>query len=524
MSESISSLSQADIDKLLNKQGQSNASGLFDRLRLGSPPTPRTPLYKSLPEEQVFDNWISVLTDFRDQNPICERLIEYDLSRLTKVGPQGGLRPFSDREGDFFEYYRLPKNEPFEIDLAIIEEMREIMFGPQAHKRPVKLETVVERDRKDGKLITSSGAPSCGRRSDPAIIREALNIAKSDKVWQMPMILGSRSQRGKERFIFIAPFALNLLEKAYLYPMMDVIRSRKIGFFSAWEGIDEVSVGFYYQGFFDRGTVLCQQDYTSMDKYINKTCIDIVYLSTKDFFQKKYHEQYRRLLDHLLTISVMINIDKLVTGTHGMPSGSGFTNFVESVVSLYVSMQYPETESQGLGDDLALSFPADFSHENIKSLITSVSSKIGLVVNPDKQRVDDDTTVYLQRFYDKELTDGYLVEGCYPSILALNTAINPERYHDPRKWSGEMEILRWIMILENCKNLPYFEELVQFFINGDKFKLGLILPDFLFKLPNLYEESKLIKGFTPTYNQEMQGRRIEDFATVKLLKEFATRG
>lgn len=523
MSE-ILTLTQEQIDRLLTKTGQSNASGMFERLRIGSPATPRTPLYKGLTEDGIFEKWTSILSDFVDRNPICIRLVEYDLSRMPKVGPQGGLRPFSQREKDFFDYYNLPENSKHEIDLRIIEEMIAIMFGDIKDRRPITLETVLERDRKDGKLITSSGAPSCGRRSDPAIQKEALDIARSERVWRMPMILGSRSQRGKERFIFIASFALNLLEKSFLFPMMDVIRSRNISFFSAWEGIDQVSKGFKDQGFFEKNTTLAQQDYTSMDKYINETCIDIVYLSTKQFFQKKYHVQYRRLLDHLLTIDVMINVDKLVTGVHGMPSGSGFTNFVESLVSLYVSLQYNFTESQGLGDDLALSFPAEFSHEDIKKLIMSTSAKIGLVTNPDKQRIDDDTIVYLQRFYDKELQTQGLVEGCYPSILALNTAINPERYHDPRKWSAEMEILRWIMILENCKNLPYFRELVQFFINGCKFDMGLLLPDFFLKLPNLYEESKLIKGFTPTYNQENISRGINDFASVKLLREIAARG
>ena len=95
-----------------------------------------------------------------------------------------------------------------------------------------------------------------------------------------------------------------------------------------------------------------------------------------------------------------------------------------------------------------------------------------------------------------------MVLGMYPSILAINTAMNPERFHDARKWSGEMEILRWIMILENCKNLPYFKELVIFFIEGDKYKLGIDIPGFFDALPSLYEKSGQIKGFLPTYNQE----------------------
>jgi hypothetical protein len=342
------------------------------------------------------------------------------------------------------------------------------------------------------------------------------------------MILGSRSQRGAERFIFMAPFALNIMEKSFLYPLMSVIRSRKDPFFSAWEGFSQVELGFKDQNFFSEGNTYIQQDFTKMDKHFNKFQMSIVDRVCQNVFQEKYRDILTGILDHILEIPILINLDKMATGTHGMPSGSGMTNFAESIVSLVIILAYDFAglrvmAMQGLGDDSVIAIKRDGrSDEEILEIMETIALRFGQVVNPEKQGISEHTTIYLQRFFDDRIPNDGMVLGMYPSVLALNTAIYPERFHDPRKWSKEMEILRWIMILENCKNLPYFYKLVQFFIEGDKYKMGLVLPGFFIALPDLYEKSKAIKGFVPTYNQESMDRGIYDFTTVKVLLEIAS--
>jgi hypothetical protein len=270
-----------------------------------------------------------------------------------------------------------------------------------------------------------------------------------------------------------------------------------------------------------------------MDKSINETCIAIFLSIVNPVFQRNYQKSFASIVTHIFDIPVMYALGKIIVGRHGMPSGSGLTNFFESIISYYVWKLNVKrglniTSAQGLGDDLAFSIKDESppSDEEIQNDISATSASIGLVVEPSKQLIDRYTTIYLQRFFDVRIPNpnNKIVLGMYPSVLAINTAMNPERFHDARKWSGEMEILRWIMILENCKNLPYFSELVLFFIEGDKFKLGIDIPDFFDTLPSLYEESGQIKGFLPTYNQEGLDRGIDDFETVKLLKEIAKLG
>jgi hypothetical protein len=525
----IIKLLQEEINKFLTPAAQDRASTSFARLMSGSLPTPRSPLYKGLTEEQVFARWNGELDTFRASDVTLHDLIDYDQSKMKKVGPQGGLRPFKEREGDFQAYYTTPiEMDESTINSEAINEAKIIAFGGNTNKRPRSYEKVLNQDRYDNKLVTNSGCTEFSKRNDPNVISEALHYAVSGKWESLPMILFSRSQRQSERFVFGAPFSLNLVEKSFIYPMMDTIRSISHPFFSAWEGFSQVEIGLRDSNFFSEGHTYIQQDFVKMDKHVNTLQMRIVELITLDFWQPLFQSGYSNVLSHVLLIEVLVNLDTLYTGTHGMPSGSGLTNFAESLINLYIMLSYSYygievVAIQGLGDDGILAIKRNGkTNDEILDVMQKVSASVGQVINPEKQGISEHTTVYLQRFFDDRLprVDGKVL-GMYPSILSLNTAMNPERYHDASKWSKEMEILRWIMILENSKNLPYFENLIQFFIKGDKYRLGLDLPDFFITLPSLYEKSQDIKGFLPTYNQESLDRGILDFETVKYLKELA---
>jgi len=539
----IKRLSQADISSIFSKEGEVNASGAFTRLRLGQGPTPRTPLYKNIPQDIVLQMWVDILNRMKDDShygPVdagyIGALVEYDLSRSVKFGPQGELRPLAERAEDLEGYYQNNHFHGFDlIDEECIEKVARTIFGDSlAQLRPLSLSNVIKRDRYDDKLDTNSGCPDFTKRSGAQATNNAIRDAESGKWRHYPMGLGSRSQRGSERFIFMAPFSMNLIEKTYLYPMLDMVNKLEVLELSAWRGFPAVEQGFAKMGFFREDKAYMQIDYTKMDKYFNFTCNSIVTKVVEKGFQPRYSEEITEVLNHYMEVPILIQIDKMIVDPkgHGMPSGSGFTNFSETLVSLYLyyllqklDPSYGIENCQCLGDDMVISFDREIFDQNREGFNTiakyirdTAKLNLGLLMSAEKQRVDSITTVYLQRFFDERIRDAEgVVVGCYPSILALNTAVNPERYHDPRKWSKEMEILRWLMILENCNKLPYFSELVKFFIKGDKYKLGLLIPGFFDSLTAIYEEGKAIKGFVPSYNNDFQDRGIMDFIVVKYL-------
>jgi len=519
----IEKISQAAIDQLLTEDGQDKASVLLETLRSGKSPTPRSPLFKGEDESVVFKNWLKILDRYSQNYP---ELVEYDKSRMSKTGRQGGYPPLSERMEELQAYYSnpglfdLPDNKYFDL----VQRTRSLLFRGVKDKRPLAIASVLKRDIQEDKINTNSGAPDVGKRSDPFIQQKAVKDAISGKWREYPALLGSRSSRGSWRFIFMFPFSVNLIEKSFLLPLMDIIRNNNVLSFSAWEGFEEVEYAMHDQKLFESETIL-SLDYTKMDTSVGISATEFVWHVCAPVFQEQYRNLLLEVMMHCNQINVMIQLNELVVGNHGMASGSGFTNFVESVLSQAVRLLVSDIcdedlqGDQGLGDDGVLSFAT--ARNDVADCFAEASTAFGLEANPDKQRVDSTTCTYLQRFFTKRvyIEGTKVVAGCYPSILALNAAMNPERFHDPRKWSERMEILRWIMILENCNHAPYFKDLVDYFIKGDKYKLGLIIPGFLDKgIESVYEEAKTIKGFVPSYNQASAKRGINEFLVVKYLR------
>jgi hypothetical protein len=285
--------------------------------------------------------------------------------------------------------------------------MKAELFGNASGKRPIDPRTVVDRDLKDEKLITSSGPPLWLKRKDPLAIENAIQLVNSGKWKDMVVVLGSRSQRQKERFIFIPSMAMNIAEKQFLYPIQDLIRQREIPFFAAYEGFSTVEKFLNLTGFFDQpNSLLIQMDYEAMDKYMNE-CSSYVYKYVcGSIFQESYVKAFEETVDHVFTVPVLINFRKIITGRHGIPSGSGYTNSIETVWSYYVAKllakQLAIQSSQGLGDDLVFN-SIDSNADKITNVISEVTSLNGFKASEEKQRVSEITLVILSAFESIEL-------------------------------------------------------------------------------------------------------------------------
>ena len=151
------------------------------------------------------------------------------------------------------------------------------------------------------------------------------------------------------------PFSTNLIEQTFVNTILEAIRANRIPSFSAWEGFDEVSLSFTEQGVSSTKTK-CSTDYSKMDKHFGPDHFDFVYRVLSPVFQASVRDRLRESLTHCSEIPVLVSTDKLYTGTHGMPSGSGWTNLAESIVSLAIMFTVEdhygeEAIKQVLGDD-----------------------------------------------------------------------------------------------------------------------------------------------------------------------------
>lgn len=524
----ITEIGSTYLDSILDKEKQPNVSNLLMGIREGKLPTPRTPLFKDQNEDSVFQGWLQIISG---EPTVTQNLYDYEESRLSKVGPQGGYPPLSERKESLEDYWtkgQIKLQKPPYYD-ELVADVRARLFKGTSGLRPQKYQTVINTSAEKDSLNTNSGCPSYGKRSDPGIQQRAIADAESGRWETYPAILGSRAQRGSDRFIFMFAMSCNLVELSFVNVILDTIKSNEVLSFAAWKGFTPVVDSLDKQRVRDKKQYL-SLDYSKMDKHFNELCTEFVIDVLTPVFQPNSRDLLIKSLRHINEVSVLVEPTKLYTGFHGMPSGSGWTNLAESILSFGIILQTTKflglelsnnAIAQLLGDDGFLGLSEN--HPEAANVFSEVASKFGMVANQEKQGDSTEHFNYLQRFFDRDvsfdLEGRNVMAGSYPGILALNTAINPERIHDPRKWGPEMETLRWIMILENCNEHPAFHQLIEYFIKGDKYKLGVLMPGFLKRgIVNTFKEAKAIKGFVPSYNQEKMDRGIQDFDVFKYLR------
>lgn len=208
----------------------------------------------------------------------------------------------------------------------------------------------------------------------------------------------------------------------------------------------------------------------------------------------------------------------IVKGVHGLPSGIGMTNLIETLVLKvlfqYLSDQYGGSLNAGYhnGDDGLLVFGAQ--PVGIDQLVDGAAA-FGLIVNGDKSSVGQDFS-YLQRH---RLTD-------YPDRLIMSTARMLGRIlYSERATASNKEVsirqawtLNTIMKLENCKRHPSFERFIDFVRSGDQYNLSVRTKDLKWSPVDVegyspFEENGA--GDVPVNKQKRGG--FWDFETVRFI-------
>jgi hypothetical protein len=237
-------------------------------------------------------------------------------------------------------------------------------------------------------------------------------------------------------------------------------------------------------------------------------------------YTSKHAEEIDALERVFNVIPIVISKSTEIKGVHGVPSGSVFTNYVDSVVHRFLQWDCSRTlgltllpNCQVQGDDGLLKFTAETDLDKILRCYES----FGLTANIEKQFIGDDDCTYLQRYHHVSQ-----VGGMYPTFRALNSLLGQERFHSEEVWGPDMVILRALMVLENCKHHPLFVDLVKFVMSGDKYGLGSRWPggmDGYLHRTNVIAKAARVPGFIPSYNQERNVKGLSSFKVVRVIRE-----
>jgi hypothetical protein len=192
-------------------------------------------------------------------------------------------------------------------------------------------------------------------------------------------------------------------------------------------------------------------------------------------FERVYSADCELIIDTFCDIG-LVTPEGVMTGEHGVPSGSSFTQEVDSEVQLQIAIGSGAFELhepfQVQGDD-GVYVTAD------PERLVSCFEEHGLEVNRDKTDTADNPAyaLYLRRYFGPEYTRDGVVCGVYPTTRALNRIVHLERWPEqgviPEQElsGGDYFAIRTLSILENCKHHPDFEALVRFVAGADRDRL-----------------------------------------------------
>lgn len=491
-----------------------------------------TPFARGESTQSLLDSWNETLVSINDKWP---SLYEFEMDMASKVGPLSVMKPLDERIDDIKAYYEgvLPPSEP------INERAIKAVIAEWGHGSKLRIRSDL-RTLENMRLSTNSGSPYFTKRRN--VVQQTMPNMDvywhQDIVYQMLpefrggacAVLGWRGQEGgyskddvKQRVVWMFPFAVNLAELTVYQPGIEY--AQKQGLIPAWIGNEEVDrvVTRLFDTKADSDLVVAT-DFTKFDQHFNSSlqsaareCIAARFVGAdrwlRDIFDIKY------------MIPMCYNWNQFMEGRHGMASGSGGTNFDETLA--HRSLQYEAAihagqklnpNSQCLGDDGILTYPGI----TVEDVVQSYASH-GLEMNDQKQYASTHDTVYLRRWHHKDYRVNGLSVGVYSTMRALGRMRYLERYMDPEVWDAEAVELRYYSILENLKFHPLREQFVQFCMKRDKFRLGLDIPHFLDNIIKITQDKIDLMpdflGWRATLNKE-KGRAygIDTWWIINYLK------
>lgn len=283
------------------------------------------------------------------------------------------------------------------------------------------------------KLNKSAGLPSLGKKRDNlsyAFDREA-QIRLGMKA-PNPCIAYKRTQQGnKTRLVWGYPLEMTIMESRYARPLIE--RFLKVRSPMAF-GMAKAELGAKLHRYIveGSGTIVCL-DYSKYDSTIPKVFIKEAFRILRTWFSKADVDTYGwdTVVKYFLMTPIVMPDGHLYLGkNHGVPSGSYFTQMIDSIVNVILcyalrsrfGFDFRPESLYVLGDDVIFSVQGNV---NLKAWATYLS-KFGMQLHADKKTIVG-LPHFLGAYWDKGKPD-------VPIDEIISKSVFPEVY---RNYEGQ---------------------------------------------------------------------------------------
>lgn len=498
-------------------QSNNGLSHYLDELSRGREFTPHSWLYEREDSQTTLKRWIPIMESANNKTDFGKEFNSFDLKQVEKFGPQGGIPPIEDKEvWSVIE----PLYSPGEYDSPDAlkswwpkaEEFGRAVFRSIRRMRPLSPESVVKDMARRDTLTTNSGYPRFTKRKRTQ--KQEVQDAKAGIAYDYPAVVLFRYYYGKLRPVWMFPMSLNLIEASFALQIQNELPNSPLQwvreYCTPWRGFEYVKEVLTLQW---HGQQVDGGDTTKMDAHMRPAQLMLVFHIVKWLFQERYWDDLKRSLLHITDIPLLIGKSTMLTGLHGLASGSSWTQLSETVLQMFMAY-VTETYGQGIGDDFywICELTADELVERLE--------QFGLPANPTKQSVEKISLTFLQRYYHQRFfsrENARVLGAYYPTIRALGSMLMPEKFHDPKVWNSDMFCIRNFTILENCVDDPSFGEFVKFVCTGHKDMIPFAKKRSS-ELNRLQKKARSVPGLFPSYNQEKLEKPLSSFESIRLAR------
>lgn len=489
----------------------------LNNLSRGRQMTPHSWLYEKEAATKTLQRWIPIMEAANNKTEFGEVFNSFDLRQVEKFGPQGGIPPIDSLEvKNVIDPLYSPTE--YDSDLALsmwfdrAEEFGRKVFRSTKRARPLSPESVVKDMARRDTLTTNSGYPRFTRRK--TVYKEECQDARTGAAYDYPAIILFRYYYGKLRPVWMFPMSMNLIEAGFALQIQSELAQSPLEwvreYCTPWLGYSDVKRVLTKQW---HGEQIDGGDTTKMDAHMRRAQMTLVFHIVKWLFQEQYWEELRKSLLHVCDIDLLIGKETLIVGRHGLASGSSWTQLSETVLQLFMAY-VRQAQGQGIGDDFY--WLTDMDAEELVEYL----GQFGLPANETKQSVETNELTFLQRlnhqsFFSRD--DKHVLGAYYPTIRALGSMLQPEKFHDKRVWNSDLFCARNYMILENCVDDPCFDEFVKFVAHGHKDMIPFAKKS-RSQLDQIEKQARSVPGLFPNYNQEKMGRPLAEFDAIAIAR------
>jgi hypothetical protein len=442
--------------------------------------------------------------------PLDTKLQELESANLKKCGPRSLIKPWAERKVQLdTSYADNPKASAWESTIPELLDMEGL--------RPAAMKAALLKLKNS----TSSGLPFMKRKS---IVKK--RVAEDHQYYldrNDPCVLFTRSEGGepasggKTRDVWGYPIAWVLEEMKYFIPYLQY--EKQLPWRSALNGPEatDIRMTHLFSHAKATGGTLVAVDFSSYDANLKGRVLEHAWKIVRGAFQHQLSERMDGIIKKF-SHTGLVTPDGVRTGIHGVPSGSVWTNTLDSRAQYEVGRACPDVSHENCdcqGDD------GDYSVLRPDMLYREFE-RAGFILNQDKVHESQNYTVYLQNYYSRTYQEGGILRGVYPAGRALlHIAFQSQwsKFEDYDMEGASYYALRAIQILEACKHHPWFPILVKFVRDRDKYRLEYTHEDVRKYQAWLADVKGVGQQFEHQYGSNLS--KLGEFKTVRLLRSLA---